>query len=333
MEGKKLSLNHFKEITKKLGSEFSDIIYESEAEKVGKEIVKDNIGRVFKESDGAIIFEGKNFTNVFVNSQGFGTYLAKDTGLLKIKQDKFTDIEKSLVLTDVEQKQHFEMVKESASQILEISEFVKKSEYLQHGRMTFSGNTKISSRYGNVPLATELIETVQKNILEKMKERDFLEEEKKDISEKLAIATLKYSILKVTSGKNISFDVEKDTSPQGNSATYLMYSLVRAKSILNKVDINLDKDVELKKNVTLNLEKMLYRLNEKVEKTLDDYSPHHIANFAFDLTVEFNRFYSETKVLDEENEDYLYNLKLVQVYRDKMEEIFNLLGIKTVEKM
>ena len=330
--GKNLSLEHFLEITKKLGSDFDQIFYESEAENKGKKLVNNYIETVFEKSDGAVIFEGKNFTNVFVNSQGFGTYLAKDLGLLELKKENFSAIEKSLVVTDVEQKQHFEMVKEAAVKISEISEFADKSSYLQHGRMTFSGNTKISSRYGNVPLATELIEIVQRNILYKMKERDFSDDEKNEISEILAIATLKYSIVKVTSGKNITFDIEKDTNPQGNSATYLMYSLVRAKSILSNIKIS-EEDFDIKRGEVSDLEKILYRIDEKVERTLEDYSPHHIANFAYDLTVEFNKFYAETKVLDSDNSDYLYNLKLVKVYRDKMEEIFNLLGIKTVEKM
>ncbi|EFK97230.1 hypothetical protein LDC_0732, partial [sediment metagenome] len=66
-----------------MGSYFSDIIYESEAEVVGKEIVKENIGNIFIESQGAIIFEGSKyglFDNVFINNHDFGTYLAKDLG-------------------------------------------------------------------------------------------------------------------------------------------------------------------------------------------------------------------------------------------------------------
>jgi arginyl-tRNA synthetase len=215
------------------------MIFESEAEKVGKGLVYRNIPEVFQEvenEDGtkSVIFEGKNYTNVFINFAGFGTYLTKDIGLLKIKKEKYPEVKKSLVITDVEQKQHFEMVKEAGEMIDEISDFTQKSEYLQHGRLKFAGNIKISSRYGNVPLVTEIIEKVKNNVLEKMAERNFSNDEKNEISEKLALATLKYSILKVTSGKNITFDLEKDTNPQGNTGIFLMYSLVRAKSIFKK---------------------------------------------------------------------------------------------------
>jgi len=339
-KGKELSLEHFKEITKKLGSDFQEIIFESEAEKVGKELVNKNIDDVFQEvqnEDGtkSVIFEGKNFTNVFINSQGFGTYLAKDIGLLKIKKEKYSDFDKSLVVTDVEQKQHFEMVKEAGEKISEISDFVQKSSYLQHGRMTFSGKVKISSRYGNVPLAMEVIQKVQENILEKMQDRDFLEEEKKDISEKLAIATLKYSILKVTSGKNISFDLEKDTNPKGNTGTFLMYSLVRAKSIFRKS--NFVKHDDFKKLEYIGdlpiLFKKIDRFEEEIQKSKENYSSHFVANYLYDLASEFNSFYGETRILDQENKNYVYNLTMIGVFVEVMEKGLWLLGIESVEKM
>ena len=337
-KGKQLSLEHFEEITQKLGSEFSEMIFESQAEEVGKEIVKKNIPEIFQEvknEDGttSVIFEGKNYTNVFINSQGFGTYLTKDIGLLKIKKEKYPEVEKSFVITDVEQKQHFEMVKEAGEKIAEISDFTEKSKYLQHGRMNFSGKVKISSRYGNVPLALDVIKKVQENILEKMAERKFLHQEKEKISEKIAIATLKYSILKVTSGKNISFDVEKDTNPQGNSAPYILYSLVRAKSILRKIDFSDEARPLVKKGEVSNLERKMYFFEEILEEVLNDFSPHHLANYLYDLAQEFNTFYAETKILDEENEDFKYNLMVVKKYQEILEKGLELLGIKTVEKM
>lgn len=338
-KGKELSLKHFQEITDKLGSSFEDIIYESEAEKVGKKIVKDNIGKIFVESQGAVIFEGSKyglFDNVFINSQDFGTYLTKDIGLLKIKSEKWGNIDKSLVITDVEQKQHFDLVKKSSSLISEIKDFSKKSIYLQHGRMSFSGNIKISSRYGNVPLAIEMIEIVQKNILEKMKNRDFSDDEKKEISEKLAIATLKYSILKVTSGKNITFDIEKDTNPQGDTATFLLYTYVRTESIFRKNDIDLDFvafSEDSRNGDVPELEKMLYRFNEIIEKSMEDYSPHHLAKYLYDLAQKFNSLYETINFSDKNNEDFNYNLAILKVFGKTMKKGLNLLGIETVEKM
>ncbi len=333
-KGRGLSLKHFQEITKKLGSDFSEMIFESEAEKVGKEIIEKNIPNVFKESEGAVVFEGENFTNVFINSAGFGTYLAKDLGLLKIKKEKYPEVDKSLVVTDVEQKQHFEMVKEAASKIPEIADFANKSEYLQHGRMNFSGNIKISSRYGNVPLAMEVMKRVQENILEKMKERDFSDEEKKEISEKLAIATLKYSILKVTSGKNMAFDIEKDTDPKGDTAIFLLYTYVRTRGILKKNQSFFDKlDFSEREGKIPDLEKVLYRFDNLIIRSAREKSPHHIAKYLFDMAQKFNSLYEKVNFSDENNSDFLYNLSLLKRFEKIMKEGLNLLAIEIVEKM
>ena len=338
-KGQELSLAHFNEVSSKLGSQFQKMIFESEAEEVGKEIIKKNIPKVFQEVENkdrtrSVIFEGKNYTNVFINSAGFGTYLTKDIGLLKIKKENFSDVEKSLVITDVEQKQHFEMVVEAGEKIAEISDFVKKSEYLQHGRMNFTGNEKISSRYGNVPLALDVIKRVQENILEKMVGRDFDEEEKKEISEKIAIANLKYSILKVTSGKNISFDLEKDTNPQGNTGSFLLYTLVRAKSIFRKLgEKNILEKIEEKKTGLIELEQKFLCFNEEVKKAFQNRSPHFVATYLYELAKLFNSFYAETKILDEKNPDFIYNLKIVERFEDIMERGLDLMGIERIEKM
>lgn len=341
--GKNLSLEHFKEITKKLGSEFEDIIYESESEIEGKKIVLNNLNKVFvksKESE-AIIFEGSKyglFDNVFINSDGFGTYLAKDLGLLSIKQKKnyFDNLDKSLVLTDVEQAQHFQLVKKSSSLVDELKEISEKSTYIQHGRMSFAGSEKISSRYGNVPLATDVISKVQQKVLDKMKERDFTEEEKKDISEKLAIGILKYSILKVSAGKNIVFDLDKDTDPKGNSASFLLYTFVRAKSIYNKKSedkyVGVDPLPESRGDIS-DLEKILYRFDEEVKKSLDSYSPHHLANYLYVLSKKFNSFYENTKILDDTNPNFNYNFTILEIFGKTMSKGLDLLGIKTIDKM
>jgi arginyl-tRNA synthetase len=167
-----------------------------------------------------------------------------------------------------------------------------------------------------------------------MKDRDFSEKEKKKISEKLAIATLKYSILKVTSGKNISFDMEKDTNPQGDTATFLLYTYVRTESIFRTND----KDLEFiafseRKNKIPEIEKMLYRFNEVVEKTMEDYSPHHLAKYLYDLAKKFNSLYETTNFSDKDNEDFNYNFALLRAFGKTMEKGLELLGIETVEKM
>ena len=80
-DGRKVSLEHFEEIYKKLGTKFDEYFFESETSPIGKKLVEENVGKVFEESDGAVIFKGEDFglhTRVFINSEGLPTYEAKD---------------------------------------------------------------------------------------------------------------------------------------------------------------------------------------------------------------------------------------------------------------
>lgn len=334
-EGQKLSLDYFKQITKKLGSVFDELIFESEAEKVGKEIVRKNIGSIFRESQGAIIFPGSEyglFDNVFINSQGFGTYLTKDIGLLKIKFDKYI-FDKSITITDVEQRDHFRLVKKAGELIDE--NWSLKSEFIQHGRLGFAGG-KISSRYGNVPLAEDLISEVEKKILEKIKEQDFPQEEKKQIAKKVSIAALKYSILRSGAGKNIIFDFEKATAFEGDTGPYLQYALVRSNSILKnalKEGFEIDFKLEGREAATPIVERMVLDFPEAIEKSLDENSPHHLANFIFKLASEFSSFYGKTKVVDKKNPDFKNNLALVGSVQITLKNGLELLGIETLDRM
>ncbi|HBR79647.1 MAG TPA: arginine--tRNA ligase [Candidatus Moranbacteria bacterium] len=334
-KGQQLSLDYFKEITERLGSKFDDLIFESESEEVGKEIVKENIPNIFRESEGAIIFPGSEhglFDNVFINSQGFGTYLAKDIGLLKIKFDKFS-FDKSITITDVEQREHFKLVKKAAE--LVNKEWSDKSEYIQHGRLNLLG-IKISSRLGNVPLAQDLIESVKNRILEKIKEQDFSSDEKEEIAEKVAVGALKYSILKCGAGRNIVFDLEKATSFEGDTGPYLQYALVRTNSILNNAeDLKIENEGELgvRKGEVPNVEKMILKFPVAIGNSLRDNSPHHVANYLYNLASEFSSFYAQTKVLDTANPDFKNNLALVRAMQITLKNGLELLGMESLERM
>ncbi|MFZ2154028.1 MAG: arginine--tRNA ligase [Candidatus Moraniibacteriota bacterium] len=334
-KGQQLSLDYFKQITALLGSQFDELIFESESEAVGKTIIKENTPQIFKESEGAIIFPGSEyglFDNVFINSQGFGTYLAKDLGLLKIKFDKFK-FDKSITITDVEQRDHFKLVKKAAEIVNK--EWSDKSEYIQHGRLTFSG-AKISSRLGNVPLAEDLIEAVKNKILEKIKEQNFPEEEKNEIAQKVAVGALKYSILKCGAGRNVVFDLEKATAFEGDTGPYLQYALVRTNSILaNAQELKIENETELEERngeVPL-VERMILKFPAAMSEALRDNSPHHVANYLYNLAAEFSSFYAQTKVLDMTNPEIKNNLALVRAVQLTLRNGLEVLGMETLKRM
>lgn len=334
-KGLAMSYEYFVEITTRLGSTFEAFIPESECEIEGKQIVKNNTPDVFVESQGAVIFEGSKyglFDNVFINSQGFGTYLCKDIGLLSKKFAQF-DFDHSITVTDIEQKQHFQLVKKAAEQIN--TDWSDKSTYIQHGRLALTSG-KISSRDGGVPLAEDLLEEVKSRVLDKMQDRDITDRD--GVAESIALAALKYSIVKTAAGKNIVFDFEKDLSFEGASGPYIQYAYVRAQAAITKAQLvssarTNQEEMIKRQGDTPNLERMLVRFPQTVEKALADYSPHHIAGYLFELASEFNSFYANTKIADETNPDLLNNIDLVRAFAVTIKNGLQLLGIETVEHM
>jgi arginyl-tRNA synthetase len=157
-------------------------------------------------------------------------------------------------------------------------------------------------------------------------------EDKESVAKKIAISAIKYSILKSSVGRDVIYDENKALDFSGNSGPYLQYSYVRAKSILRNINFDFDK-IDKKKSEISSLEKKLYRFSEEVEKSFYDYSPHHLANFLYDLAKEFNSFYTSTKILDEKSSDYFYNLILVEKFSETMKKGLELLGIEVVEEM
>lgn len=321
-KGRELNLNYFKHITERLGSAFEHMFFESESGVVGKEIVMNNTPKVFQESEGAVIFKGEDVglhTRVFITSKGLPVYEAKDIGLLHLKFEKYHP-DLSIVITDVEQKQYFEVVKKAASLINE--EWGIKSLYWQHGRLRFAGG-KVSSRYGNVPLAEDLIEQVKTIVTEKAKEKNNV------VAEQVALASLKYAFLRSGAGKNIIFDFENSVSVEGDSGPYLQYSYARAKSVLEKAGG--EGSAEQIPEKIPEFERLLPRFPEVVKRAAHEYEPHYVTTYLTELAGAFNSWYAQEKIIGTEHE--AYKLGLVRAFAQTMKNGLWLLGIEAPEKM
>ncbi len=327
-DGRKLSLEYFKYITAKLGSEFSELIFESESEVEGKKIVADNTPKVFEESDGAIIFRGSEhglFDNVFINSAGFGTYLAKDIGLLSLKFKKY-NFDASITVTDIEQKHHFELVKKAAKFVN--PEWAEKSNYIQHGRLELTSG-KISSRKGNVPLAEDIINSVEQRAIERMKENG--KEEDKKIAQQVAVSAIKYTIVRVGMGKNITFDMDTSLSFEGDTGPYLQYAHARALSILRKASA--EGSVSDRGGMSVvEIERLLYRFPSIVARAAKEYEPHYVANYLSELASAYNSWYVQEQVLDG-SDTQNYKLALTQAVATTLKNGLWTLGIESPEKM
>lgn len=328
---KNFNIEYFEHIVGQLGSHFDSYIYESESGVVGKKIVLENTPVIFTESEGAIVFipdeSKKNLnTSVFINSQGNPTYDAKDLGLLSMKFEKHhPDV--SIFVTDHEQVSHFNIVLDAAEKIN--SEWKEKSIHVPHGRMSFKGQ-KMSSRLGGVPLAADMIDAVSDEVLEVSAGRDIDEKTKNDI----AIAAIKFSILRAKPGMNINFDPETSLSFEGDSGPYLQYTHARIQTLIEKAK---EQGIiaELKSGVEISeLEKIMYRFPEVVELAIKEYAPNYIVTYLLEIARSFNSFYGSYKIIDTDNREVsAHRIAIARSAQIIIKNGLHMLGISAPNRM
>lgn len=335
-QGREWSLQKFEELYDILGTKFDHYFFESQTASIGKSIVEENLNNsqsIFvKGENDAIIFKGEDFglhTRVFINAKGLPTYEAKEIGLALTKYDLW-NFDKSIVLTANEQNEVFKVTNKVITLLM--PDIGSKMEHLGHGMMQFVG-IKMSSRTGKILAGDELLEDMMQTSYEKMSERELTEEEKKNISRDVAVAAIKFSILKQNFRKNIIFDKEKALSLEGDSGPYIQYAIVRINSIKKKTQgLDLFED---KKDITIeaeNLKRTLWRYEHICYKAIDEFAPQYIAQYLIDLASRFNSFYGKNKIIEDDkvNKDLL---DLCLKTREVLTSGLTTLGIRTVEKM
>lgn len=333
-KGKKWSLEKFEEIYKKLGTAFDKNYFESQMAGAGVEIVQENIDKVFKKSDGAVIFPGEDYglhTRVFITSENLPTYETKELGFFATKAKDFGESDLLVTITANEQNDYFKVVSKALSLI--DPKTAEKFTHVSHGLLRFASG-KMSSRKGNVITGEDLINDIEKESYQKITSVDLSESEKKNIAEVVAVAAIKYSILRQKPGKDIIFDQEKSLSFEGDSGPYLLYSLVRAFSLVEKGKVVGITPAFEKKSAEINLlEKLLYRYPDVLARASLEKAPQIVVEYLTSIASAFNSFYAGGKIVDENDTESAYKLALTESFARVMESGLKVLGIKPLRKM
>ena len=346
--GRKVSLEHFEEIYKILGTKFNHYFFEGIEGREGVPIVEEGLKKgVFEKSDGATVYKGEKkglHTRVFINSQGLPTYEAKELGLNQAKFRVEPALDTSIIITANEQSDYFRVVLSAMSEVL--PEVAKRTKHIAHGMLKFASG-KMSSRTGNVITGESLIEQVKELVQEKIKEREMSPDEKEKLAEMVAIGAIKYSILRQAIGGDIIFDFEKSISFEGDSGPYLQYSYVRARSVLVKAKdvpgVVGDKNVVIEKHIEhlqqfqhiqpFPLERLLVRFPEVVARAGEEYQPHYVTTYLTELAGVFNSWYANEKIIDASDPSSPYKLALTEKFAQVMKNGLWILGIKVPERM
>ncbi len=326
------SLARFETMYKKLGTKFDEYFFESETWPIGKQLVEEGRTKnIFEESDGAVVFKGEPYglhTRVFLTKEGLTPYEAKDLGLAVLKTER-RKFDTNITITAVEQDQYFNVVFK-ALELLR-PELSGKFLHKHHGMMTLASG-KMSSRKGNVITGESLIADVIEKAKEKMKEREGVDVE--SVSEQIAVAAIKYMVLKQKMGKNIVFDAEKSLSLEGDSGPYLQYAFVRARSILKKAHAEgVVSSTQKPLSEITSLEKILYRYPEIVADAYTFSAPQIVVTYLTDLASTFNSWYANEKVVDTSDKRSPYKVALTESFVEIMAQGLTLLAIPQPEAM
>ena len=318
------SYDYFDEFYKRIGSHFDKYYPESEVTELGLKTVKEQLaGGVFKESDGAVIFDGEVHnlhTRVFINSQGLPTYETKDVGLIMAKWRDYK-FDKSVIITANEIYEYMQVVLKAVEHFA--PELAAATIHLTHGMVKLAGGQKMSSRRGNILRAVDVLEFTQKANQKLNKQGD----------EAVSLGAVKYAFLKQRLGGDIIYNPAESVSLEGNSGPYLQYAHARARSILAKAQ-NSNKQQATSNKLESGERSLALKISEYPEvvaKATNELLPSHIATYLYELAQNFSRFYEANRVLGDPRQ--AIRLKLVKAYAEVLKNGLGLLNIAAPDKI
>lgn len=349
------SLASYRRLEQSLGIHYDRYYLESAVGPIGTEIVREKVGSIFEESDGAVIFRGEPYglhTRVFINRFGNPTYEAKDIGLAQKKKEDF-EFDLSVYTTASEQNEYWQVL----AKVIELiwPWYKGKLKHIGFGLVSLTTG-KMSSRTGDIVSAFELVEMTEAKIGQIVKaNRNYSKQEIRQISEIVGLGAVKYSLLKSTATKNITFDLESSIDFAGNSGPYLQYTYARCQSILTKARLSSSTGppaggqdprlpqagrIQIPDQVgndlneeELSLLRWLYRFPEVVESAASDYAPHLLCNYLFELAQRYSLFYDRHTVLTDDRQLANFRLGLTAATGQILKTGLYLLGIEVADKI
>jgi arginyl-tRNA synthetase len=344
------ALEEFRDVLRMLDVHMDVWFFESEANKLGKEIVEELIAKGIAEDErpqgGPVIVKideklgltkEKYRTMVILRSDGSALYSTNDLALAKQKFEKY-HVDRSIYVVDFRQSLHFQQI----FKILELWGFPQaaKCYHLSYGFVTLPEGA-MSARRGRVVLFKDVADEAIRRVLALETERsgNVPKEEREKIAEQIGLGALTYSILSVDNNKDIVFDVNEALSFDGRTGPYIQNAHVRANSILKKANNQLSDlkpatfNFELTKH-EIELIEQISRFPNAVQQAANEYRPLVMAAYAYELANAFHSFYHAVPVLQSENEDIKNaRLRLVAAAKQTIANALRLLDIQAPEVM
>ncbi len=333
------SLDYFNQLYRRFGTKFDRLYFESQVASEGKKIVQANLGTIFQKSDQAVIFDGQKYglhKRVFITAAGHPTYEAKELALAPTQFNDFP-FDQNIKVVANEQAGYFQVT----FKVLELIEprLAGRLEHVAIGLVQLVGR-KMSSRTGDIVTADDLLDQVKAQALGLISS-DVSAAQRQAIAEAVTIGAIKYSMLKVHPTGEIRFDPKESVSLEGDSGPYLLYTLARCRSLLEKVKT---RNQEQAHEHPTGLQKMnqreraiaswISRFESVLAQAALDRAPSQLCGFLHQMARRYNSFYAAEPILKtkEANQKTL-RLLLTQASARVLHQGLDLLGIKTLERM
>lgn len=331
-----LSLAEFQKVYDMLGVSFEEILGEYFYNDKMDEIINlaQEKGLTEQDAEGTLLVRldkyGIDTPLLLKKRDGASLYATRDLACIRYRTQRWNP-DKILYVVGEEQQLYFKQL----FKIKELLGIETDCEHIAFGLISLNEG-KISTRKGNVIFLEDVLKESWNRTAAFLEDRGFTPEEKEKIIHTVGTGALKYQDLSQNRKKNVVFNWDKMLSLDGNSAAYLQYGYSRARSILRKgaysADLDWNPDVELTPS-ELSLIKKLAKFPEVVQSAAEQFYPHIIAVYLFELTQEFTSFYTDVKVLGEPQEIMQNRLLLTDFYSSVMQRGLALLGIGVVEAM
>ena len=339
-------MDGFDKTYRELGISFDKTYFESETYLLGKELVQKGLdmGVFVKDPDGSVwcdlTADGLD-RNLLLRSDGTSVYMTQDLGTAERRFSEYK-LDSHVYVVGNEQNYHFQVLKLILGKLG--FKWADDIFHLSYGMVELPEG-KMKSREGTVVDADDLLEQMydeaRKTSEESGKLADMSDDEKAQLYRMIGLGALKYFIIKVDPKKTMLFNPKESIDFNGNTGPFIQYTHARIKSILRKAD---DQGISHKAaDVLASIEpsaketrliKLLSTYPAKVAEAGAAYSPAVIANYAYDLAKEFNQYYHDTRILQEEDQDVRrFRLVLIQTVAEVLVKAMDILGIQLPERM
>ena len=297
------------------------------------------------ENQGALVVDVKEDTDtkeippcMLLKSDGASLYTTTDLATI-VERMKLFHPDEILYVVDKRQELHFIQVFRCARKTGLVEEDTKLS-FLGFGTMNGKDGKPFKTRQGGVMRLENLIADIDEEMFNKIVEnRSVRDKDARDTAKIVGLAAIKYGDLSNQATKDYVFDVDRFTSFEGNTGPYILYTIVRIKSILNRYveaggNLEAGEILPASNESEKNLMLQLSGFGSMVENAFEEKAPHKICAYIYEVSNAFNSFYHETKILSEENQAQKESyIRVLQLTKKVLETSIDLLGFEAPDKM